>query len=663
MVRLTVGPGRRVFRRVGVMNEYVRFLGGRRIGLRAIAFTGPGLKDAYGSYWTSESDLAMQRYDKRPLYYQHQGNMVEAGLILASDCEARDDGLWVEVDLLDNEAGNACLELVQRRKGFGSTGVMPGSWRERDDGFMEFWPWVECSITDHPATKADLTRADIVRSCLGIAGDGDEFLRRGPIMPENDNGTGTPETVVPVQDEVGLKGADVSGLREDIQGLTDAVRELAQEPPGRSLPGGQLPELLRPRVPQVEVAHRYDGMTLLGLLVRTFAGRERKVWTAEEYTEAVRAIRAKMERQLRIDEKLTDRELMYGAVRMVDQEAVTDWGRHLRADEAMTSVYDGYGDQLVPTLLNSVVWYHLMLDAKVLNALPRFQMPSQPFDYPTVTGGPTFRAVAEVEDQANFGVHNSVIPASKISTSKITFSAGKIGALVLGSEELFEDAGVSLADVWSTQLVRQMASAIDYVLLNGDETAAGTNISHFGTDPTGTAYDKILALDGMRHIAVGNSDATGQTSVDQDSPTALRETMGSRGVFGIYPRDLLIIADPAVYYDFLALDAFETVANMGPHATLLTGLVGGIKGVPMIVADELEATNASGQIEDSHDSALASYLVVNRALEMVGFRRQVSAEIFPVRGAEGFAADITVRLDLQEMEAGSVAYGYNVGGS
>lgn len=639
----------------------LRYLGGRRIGGVIIAFTGPDQRDSYGNYWTRDTDFALQRYDTRPLYFQHDGSMEEAGLIQNDDLIVRNDGVYMEVDLVENATGDACLDLIKRGRGYYSTGVMPGSWREATDGWIEFWPFVECSITDRPATRDGLTRANIVRSFFDIAGDGDEFLRRGPIMPENNSGTETPETVVAVENQ--NEGADMDGLREDLRGLTTAVRELVEEPPTRSLQGSDLPNVLRPPQPHVQVGHTYDNMTLLGLTIRTFAGQERRMWSQQQYTEAVRAIRAKIERQRRIDDQWTDRDLMRGAVRMIDDQVVTDWGRHIRADEAMTSVYDGYGDQLVPTLLNSVVWYHLMMEAKVLNALPRFQMPSQPFDYPTVTGGPTIRAVAEVEDQANFGVHASVIPVSKITTSKITFSAGKIGALVLGSDELFEDAGVSVADVWSTQLVRKMASAIDEVLISGDETATVANISHLGTDPTGTAYDKILVLDGLRHIAVANSDTAAQTTIAVDSPLALRELMGSRGVFGLDPRDLIIVADPAVYYDIVALEAFESLSDMGSQATLLTGQVGQIKGVPIIVSDELEATNASGQIEDSHDSTLASYLVVNRAGLMVGYRRGVQAEMFRVPGAEGWATDITVRLDLQEMEAGMVAMGYNVGGA
>jgi len=323
------------------------------------------------------------------------------------------------------------------------------------------------------------------------------------------------------------------------------------------------------------------------------------------------------------------------------------------------STYANYGDELVPTLLNTAVWYHFMLESKILNALKGFVMPSNPYDWPVVTGGPTVRKVAEIADQASFSVPASPIPVSKIGTAKVTFSAGGIGVMVLGSTELFEDSAASVQEVWSTQLIRQMASAIDYVLLNGDETASVANISHYGTDPTGTAYDKILILDGLRHKAFDNSDTTAVATMAITSPTTLRATMGARGKFALQPKDLVLIMDPGVYYKSVLLSDMQSMASVGEQAVLLTGQVGQLVGIPVIVADELEATNASGQIEDSHDTTKGSLLVVNRNNIMVGRKREVGMDMVKIPGVEGFAAWTTVRMDLQEMEAGQVAYGYN----
>jgi len=687
--------------------NWLRYLGGRRIGGIIIAFTGPDMKDAYGNYWTRDTDLALARYNRRPLYYQHRGDVVEAGYIQIDDLVLRDDGLYMECDVLDNEAGEGCLALVRAGRGHYSTGVMPGSWREAADGWVELWPWVEASVTDHPATKYGLTRASLVYRSIKqqeFNVSGDVFFRRGPVfftmpgvrsdgqyvLPENaqvhggqstQNGQAAGSGALAAgdsrregaNDNGGSSAGPVGELSQaQLEQIAGAVGGVVREAlrdmtPARRLQGAPLPGPLAPanvgqNRERIEVRHRYDDLTLAGMALWGNFMLQLGRMKGPKETEFVRALRAKVEQQRRRDDALTDDLLMRGYMRMIDNRVLEDWGRHIRADEAMTSTYVGYGDELVPTVLSSVLWYHFMLNTRVAQSLQRIQMLSNPYEYPIVTGGPVIRRVPELQDQANFGVHNSVIPASKIATSKVTFSAGKIGALVLASSELFEDAGYAVANVWASQMVRQMASAIDHVILHGDETTGINNISHNGADPTGTVYDKILVLDGLRHLAVGDAQTVAQTVITADSSVALRKKMGARGKFGLDPRQLINVVDPNVYYDMLALDAIESIADVGQFATLLTGAVGQLKGVPVIVSDELENTNATGLIPSTHDATLGSHLVVNWTNVFVGYMRDVSTELFKVPGADGYAADVTVRLDLQQQEAGQVAYGYNVGG-
>lgn len=665
------------------MRTYLRYLGNRRIGGIIIAYTSSNERDSYGNYWTRDTDLGLQRYDRRPLYFQHRGDLVEAGYIQSDDLVVTDRGLYMECDVLDNESGDACLRLVAAGRGHYSTGVMPGSWREGSDGWVELWPWVEASVTDRPATKFGLTRADLVYRSLGQEElmDPSVFLRRGPIWFWSDGDQVSPEaapvvapgngsTAPPAPEQVSAS-AMVEQLRHVLPGIVREVvrQELAASQPARQLQPAPLPVPLTQqerepeRVPQIQVRHRYDDMSLVGLATWTHLRMQAGKLRGNQVTESVRALVDKIKRQQISDAQITDHQLMRGHRRMIDAEAIQAWGEHLRSDEAMKATYTNYGDELVPTLLNSVLWYYFMVETRVLSALRSFQMPSNPYNYPIITSGATIRQVAELADQTNLGVHNSIIPTSKMGTDDVTFSAGKVGALVIASWELFEDSAVDIAQMWSHQLIRDMASAIDYVLLNGDESANVTNISHYGADPSSTAYDKILILDGLRHIAVGNSDTVEQTSVDADSGVALREVMGARGKYGLDPRKLVHIVDPTVYYDLLGLESIESIADFGDRATLLTGAVGMLKGLPVIVSDELEATNASGQIEDSHDSTFGSHLVVNTEMVLVGWRRQIVTELFKVPGTEGYAVDISARLDLQEMESGGVAYGYNVGGT
>jgi hypothetical protein len=267
--------------------------------------------------------------------------------------------------------------------------------------------------------------------------------------------------------------------------------------------------------------------------------------------------------------------------------------------------------------------------------------------------------VSEVTNQSSFTWAASVFAATKLGTAKTTFTTGKIGAATLFSRELVEDAGFNVVDAFAQEYVRAIAAGIDAVLLSGDESATATNIAHYGVDPTGTAYDYYMACDGLRHIAFANSDTVAHATISADSPATIAALMGARGIIGRDVSNLALICDPGVAYKFDALADYESLADVGPQATLLTGQVGQCKGVPIIVSDELENTEANGRILSTHNSALGSFLVVHRGLNKIGRRRDVGIESEAVRSADGYALFSSVRFDIQSMQAGSVAYGFN----
>ena len=287
------------------------------------------------------------------------------------------------------------------------------------------------------------------------------------------------------------------------------------------------------------------------------------------------------------------------------------------------------------------------------------------FKYPVITGGPTYRNVGEMTDQDTFTVSNAVTPTSQIATDDVTFSAGKNGALTLIPRELLEDAGINVADAFMKQYVSEGARQIDRLLISGDETATTSNSGHLGTDPTSTAYDWVLALNGLREIALTASDATDVTTLaDADLLTVL-QTMGTAGVLGADTPNLVVICDIGTYYDLLALADYKKLNEVGDRATLVNNQFGFWRGIPVIVPDPTvyELTNANGLIEDSHDTTLSSFLTCWRPGIKVGWKRGIEHEMAKVPGVDGYFMTSSFRMDMQVMEAGAVAYGYNVGGS
>jgi HK97 family phage major capsid protein len=350
--------------------------------------------------------------------------------------------------------------------------------------------------------------------------------------------------------------------------------------------------------------------------------------------------------------------------RAIDDEAYAAWNKkvpYLRASEAMQSTLAGSGDELVPTLFNSTAHYAFRVESRIYGMLDSFQMPSNPYDWPTITGGPTIRQVYEATDLSQSNLASGNRPASKPTTAKITFNALQegIGALALVSSVLFEDAGLNVSEVLATQFARNMADAIDYVLLNGDEATSG-NISWYDTNPTGTVQDKILILNGIRKLAYTSYKSDAGT-LGIDDLTELQKLMGTRGIIGTDLENLFLAVDPGVYYKLKTLAEFRTRDKVGESMmTLKAGFVGMWDAVPVILTDMVPKTDSAGRIPSAGNGTLGGMYLVHRKLNKVGVMRALSMEAGNIPHTGLFGMSGTMRMDLQQMEVGAAAIGYNI---
>lgn len=667
------------------MFNHLRIVAGRRIGGMLVPFA-RAADDKYGNFWDAQTDFGFDRFQNRPLFYFHALKDEfngRGGTLLDHTFELRADGLYVEADVAENPSGDLVLNLVADGKAGWSSGTMPNYIRTRADGYISRWWIVEGSVADvrDTAAKNGLTRVAHVRVYYpGVEVGGDEMTMNrstfvGGRVPVGAHGDGT---VVPAQPVQPTNGAAPSGVVElpNNQAILDrlaAVEGLLRNPPTLALPAGQ-PNLRAEAngagfIGDVHVYSPYDNVSLMGLTCydmfrRIRAQKEFKPHVREEAF--MRAIVDKMrvtyEREQAEMAQMVIPEGTYH-IRAVDEEAYNAWHgkvKYLRANEAMQSTLAGAGDELVPTLLNSVAWLGFRLATKVFGLLSVVRPSSNPWQYPLILTGPTTRRVKEVADQASFVLSASPYPTSKPATSLITFSnLGKVGALSLISNELFQDAGISVADAMAERFARAMADAIDYTLLNGDEQANATNISHFGVDPTGTVYDQILLMDGLRRMAGVDTASTAVATLDKDYFKTAQKKMGARGRIGLDLKNIVAIVDPGVYYTILSLTELLTVQNYGPQATILTGEVAALKGIPIVVSDQIEYVNAAGQYPSAHNGTLGSALLVHRDLTKVAVWRELQIIPWDVPEADGFALRADIRMDVNRLESGAVAYNYN----
>jgi HK97 family phage major capsid protein len=634
-----------------------------------IPFTGPDRKDTYGTYWTRETDLGLTSpvYSRRPLYNRHGLQDPEpAGYLDDEYLEVGDDGLFAGGVVFDTPAGREFLRACAEENAYFSTAALPHMIELADDGRVVRWPFVEASQTQNPAAFRGETKI-YVRSA-----DADRLQVGGIFMPEQTENAADNQqpNVIQLTEEqfqqlIARPDTGPEYVRDD--GTVDLTPD--EQNPVNPIPGYH----------RVAVGSRWDDVDLTTMLLLrevAYATQPRPTQHMRETFDETyyRAVLDKAQPYLRQDDEVErafrdadQASQMQDWMRAISDEAYHRWHKvipYMRADEAMGSTVSTAGDELVPTLAASVIWHHVQLASVVSQNIPQIDLPSNPYDMPTITGGPTFRLVPEIDDQTEFTVAASNITTSQIGTSKVTFSTKQIGALTLYSDKLLNASNTELANAFAREFVTGTAHAIDRVLLEGDESATVENISFYGTDPTDTVFDYVLALEGLRAIAAANSDSAAVATIAATGyVNALRKLMGTAGKLGVDPNDLVLFCDPATYYKIMELTQVLTMDVLGPKATILTGQVSVLNGVKVLPTEDMELANASGQIEDGSGTVRAGTkgqtVIIKPSMLRLGWLRRPQIEATKVPHTTGWAISTYMDMDLQAMEAGAVAHGYN----
>ena len=192
---------------------------------------------------------------------------------------------------------------------------------------------------------------------------------------------------------------------------------------------------------------------------------------------------------------------------------------------------------------------------------------------------------------AQFGAAASAGASQTHALKEITLNAFKVATNEYTAYEEEEDALLALMPVIRDAMVRRVAKAVDKAMLLG----VGT-----GADPV-----KGLTVFATNTTATGNTVAAGMTVAKM---RALRQGLGA---WGLDPSEVIYIVNTDTYYQLLDDTVFQTMNQVGPQATLLTGQIGQIGGSPVLVSAEYA----------SPGTGVAGAIAVNTANFIVGNQR------------------------------------------
>jgi len=195
-----------------------------------------------------------------------------------------------------------------------------------------------------------------------------------------------------------------------------------------------------------------------------------------------------------------------------------------------------------------------------------------------------------------FGQAASAGTTQTHALKEITLNAFKVATNEYTAYEEEEDSLLALMPVIRDAMVRRVAKAVDKAMLLG----LGT-----GTDPV-----KGLTVFATNTTAAGVTAAP-NTVAGGLTVAKLRALRQGLGVFGLDPSEVIYIVNTDTYYQLLDDTVFQTMNQVGPQATLLTGQIGQIGGSPVLVSAEYA----------SPGTGVAGAIAVNTANFIVGNQR------------------------------------------
>ncbi len=309
--------------------------------------------------------------------------------------------------------------------------------------------------------------------------------------------------------------------------------------------------------------------------------------------------------------------------------------------KAMTSTGAGAGDEWVPTELAADIVDKVRLASKVRAMFPTIDMPSDTYRIPKITADPTVYFVSQE--------NTAVQAAGNPTTAYMELDAKKIMCEVDFSGELTEDSVVPLVPTLKQNIANALAEAEEDVIVNGDTTATqNQNINR-----SANAYDVTRAVVGLRRTVYDGATAY-KVDASGGLLAGMRSLRAALGEYGVDPIKQVWAMSPKHYLAVLTDSSFLTMDKLGEKATVLTGQLGAIDGIPVIMSSKLRDCDGDGIVQtDPELNTKSQSVLVYRPGVYVGYRRRLKIEM-----------DRDVQKDMNLLVCSlrlAVAYAYGAG--
>ena len=308
---------------------------------------------------------------------------------------------------------------------------------------------------------------------------------------------------------------------------------------------------------------------------------------------------------------------------------------------AMDSTTAGAGDELVATLEARELWLDVNLQTLVAPLVRTISMPSNPFEMPRQLGDVNFYP----------GTENAAATGTALGTGKTTLTAHELVGQVPYSFTLEEDAVIAMLPEIRAGLVRNVAETLDDVILNADRTATN-NINADGAAIAASDGGKghwLIGYDGLLHLPLKDNASQANDHGAGVSDDMFNEIRAKLGKYGARPSELAWVMDVNTFIRAQGISQFRTMDKLGPNATLVTGMLGAVEGIPVIVSEQMKLADTDGRVTDAgNGSNTGRLLVFNRTQWAQGFRRDITVDVYRDTQKRQTVVTVSFRHGLSE---------------
>jgi len=155
-----------------------------------------------------------------------------------------------------------------------------------------------------------------------------------------------------------------------------------------------------------------------------------------------------------------------------------------------------------------------------------------------------------------------------------------------------EDTILPLIDFLRASTTRRIARAIDKSILRGTGASSGFT-SNAAAVTAGTGFASVITGITKLANAAALEQQTGSASA-KAAPAEIADARATLGKYGLQLGDQLVYITGVEGYNSLVAETdFRTVDKFGPNATYLTGALGAIYGIPVVISEFMDNVGTS----------------------------------------------------------------------